>query len=68
MKLVPVHCPSAFSAVYTVWYYSVQHPGETLSRDIQVDFYRQGLTIKITHHIESSDASAIDECIVHKID
>ncbi len=45
----------------------VQHPDESLSRDIQGDFYRQCFTVKIIHHIKGPEASAADQRVVHKI-
>ena len=46
----------------------VQPPDDSLSRDIQVDFYRQCFTVKIIHHIEGPESSAADHGLVHKID
>lgn len=53
--------------ISAVYHYPVQYPDDTLSRDIQIDFYRQNLTVKIIHHVEGSETSAKDECIVHKV-
>ncbi|MNT76821.1 hypothetical protein D3C72_2158710 [compost metagenome] len=54
--------------VAAIYHDPVQHTDDSLSRDIQVDFYRQRFTVKIIHHIEGPEASAADQRIVHKID
>lgn len=54
--------------ISTVRHYPVQHPDDPLGRDIQIDFYRQCFAVKIVHHIEGTEASTTDQCIVHKID
>ena len=61
-------CPAHLPRVAAVYDDPVQHPEDPLSRDIQVDFYRQRFTVKIVHHIEGPEASAADQRIVHKID
>lgn len=46
----------------------VQHPDDSLSRDIQVDFYRKCFTVRIIHQIKGPEASTLDQRVVHKID
>lgn len=47
--------------------YSAQYPDNTLGRDIQINFYRQGFSIKIIHNIERPETPAADQRIMHKI-
>ncbi len=62
------HYPSASSTDIHGSHYSVQYPDDPLGRDVQADFYRQCFAVKIVHHIEGTEASATDQCIMHKID
>lgn len=66
-QLWPVVHPH-FQRIAAVCHDPVQHPDDSLSRDIPVDFYRQCFTVKIIHHIEGPEASAADQRVVHKID
>lgn len=57
-----------FQRVAAVCHDLVQPPDDSLSRDIQVDFYRQCFTVKIIHHIKGPEAYATDQRVVHKFD
>lgn len=57
------HCDTS---VYAVCHDSVVNNIDSLRHNIEVNYYREGLTVKSVNHIESSKATAIVQNVVYK--